>query len=158
MQSGYVESLQIKRKKGFSFEKVFLIQLDAGKGIKGDCHSLGGEKQIALLSSNAKRWVEEQEIKGVCFSRFQENIVIQKMDFLSLTQGVILETEHTKLEIISYTKQCFIECIRVKDKLPCELSTDIRFAKVVRSGIIQIGERIWMENTTQSYVNNDEKC
>lgn len=146
MQSGYVESLQVQREKGFSFEKVFMIELDAGKGIKGDCHSLGGQKQIALLSSNAKRWMEAQEIKGLCFSKFQENIVIQKMNFSILTQGVIMATEQAKIKIIPYTKQCFAECKRVRDKLPCDLKAEIRFATVVQPGIMQVGERIWIEN------------
>lgn len=142
MQSGYVESLQIQRKKGQPFECVTWVELEAGKGIAGDCHALGGEKQIALISSESKQWIRIQEKEGLCFRKFQENIVIQGMDFARLNEGDILFTEHAAIEIGTYTKRCFPECILRQTDRPCVLTRGTCFGKVIKSGKIQIGEHI----------------
>lgn len=143
MQLGYVESLQIQRKKELPFESVSCIALEAGKGITGDCHSLGGEKQIALISSKAKQWLTEQVLQGICFLKFQENIVTQGIDYSLLTEGDKLIIDHVQIEIAAYTKRCFPECILKQDNLPCELKVGIRFGKVLQAGKIQIGDRVF---------------
>ena len=127
------------------------MELHAGSGIAGDCHFLNNEKQIALLSSNARDWMAAQEVKGLCFSRMQENILIKKINFSELTQGVILNTEDAKIEILKYSKKCFAECDLVKDALPCELKLNIRFAKVILSGTVHVGDRIWIDENEKNY-------
>lgn len=146
MQFGYIEALQIQREKGCPFEKVQSIELYAGRGVVGDCHSLSGEKQIALISTKAREWMKAQAVKGLCFSKFQENILINSMDFPALKQGTVLNTDCAKLEIIAFSKRCFQECSLVKGALPCKLKADIRFAKVIQSGTVQLGARIWVDS------------
>ncbi|GLB28792.1 hypothetical protein LAD12857_07150 [Lacrimispora amygdalina] len=142
MQSGYVESLQIQRKKGQPFECVTFVVLEAGKGIAGDCHALGGEKQIALISSKSKQWIRKQETEGLCFRKFQENIVTQGIDYTLLNEGDILITDQAAIEIGPYTKRCFPECILRQTDRPCVLTSGTCFGKVIKSGKIQIGEQI----------------
>lgn len=143
MQSGYVESLQVQRKKGQPFEPVSFAELEEGKGIAGDCHALGGEKQIALITSKSKQWIREQESEGLCFHKFQENIVTQGIDYTLLNKGDILITDHTAIEIGPYTKRCFPECILRQTDHPCVLTSGTCFGKVKKSGKIQTGDRIW---------------
>lgn len=142
MQSGLIVIIKIQRQKGFPFELVQSIVVEAGKGIVGDCHCDGGDKQIALISSETKAWMAEQEAQGLCFSRFQENIETKGIDYSHLSSGNILRTEHTLIEITENSKRCFPECRRIQDKLPCDLKTGTAFAKVVQSGMIQVGERL----------------
>lgn len=142
MQSGYVESLQVQRKKGQPFERVLFAELEEGKGIIGDCHALGGEKQIALISSESKQWISKQESEGLCFHKFQENIVTQGIDFTLLNEGDILTTDHAAIEIGPYTKRCFPECILRQTDHPCLLTSGTRFGKVKKSGKIQTGDQI----------------
>lgn len=142
MQSGYVESLQIQRKRETPFHRVSSIGLEAGKGMKGDCHALGGETQIAFLSSKAKQWIREQESEGLCFLKFKENIVTQGIDYSLLNPGDILIINHAVIEIGAYAKRCFPECILRQNNQPCELQSGARFGKVLKSGKIQVGDRI----------------
>ncbi|MFW6676269.1 MOSC domain-containing protein [Lacrimispora sp. AGF001] len=142
MQSGYVESLQIQRKKGQPFECVTFVELEAGKGIVGDCHALGGEKQIALISSKSKQWIRKQEKEGLCFRKFQENIVTQGIDYTRLNEGDILIIDHAAIEIGTYTKRCFPECTLRQTDRPCVLTSGTCFGKVKKSGKIQTGDQI----------------
>ena len=146
MQEGFIEELLIQREKGYPFEKVLSMELCKDRGIVGDWHSLSDEKQIALISLKVKDWMKEQAVKGLCFSRFQENILLNSLEFSELKQGVVLKTEYAKIEVILYTKRCFSECSLVKDALPCELREGIRFAKVIQSGSVHIGDRIWIDS------------
>jgi MOSC domain-containing protein YiiM len=146
LQLGYVESLQIQRKKGNPFEHVTSVELEALKGIVGDCHALGGEKQIALISSDTKQWITQQEIEGLCFSKFQENIVVDGLEFHLVNEGDILITDYASIEIAMYTKRCFPDCALRQDNKPCELKLGTRFGKVLQSGKIQVGNRIWKAN------------
>lgn len=144
MQSGWIEALQIQRHKGNPFEQVKEVELLVDKGIVGDCHC-GGDKQITLISSQAKHWINFQEPEGLCISRFQENIVTQGIDYYKLNIGDILITQNSKIEISAYSKRCFPECKRIQDKLSCELKIGTAFAKVLQSGNIQLSDQIWEE-------------
>ena len=143
MQSGRIEQLQIQRQKGFPFERVPSVIVEAGNGILGDCHCTGGEKQITLISHETIGWLEEQELPGLCFSRFQGNVVTKGINYTQLSVGNVLNSEAATLEIIQYSKRCFPECRRIQEKLSCELSKGIAYAKVIQSGKLQEGDCIW---------------
>lgn len=119
------------------------MELAAGKGILGDCHYGEQEKQIALVSSEIMHWIMAQEDPGLCFSKFHGNIMTQGIDYSLLTAGDILMTDHISIEIIKYSKRCFPECKRVQNHQSCKLRTGTGFAKVLKSGIVQTGDRIW---------------
>lgn len=142
MQSGHVELLQIQRERGLPFERVMSIQLIINKGIVGDCHALGGEKQIAIISQEAKHRLENQEIDGLCFRRFKENMVVVGIEFDLIKTGDVLTTKHVKLEITSHTKRCHEECLLRQKKKVCALKSQIIFGKVLQSGNIKLGENI----------------
>ncbi len=143
MQSGCIKELQLQNKKQSPFQKVSSLELVEGIGIIGDCHSIGGEKQIALISLEAKEWMETQEPSGLCMSRFQENVVTQGINYSLLERGERLEMETVTLQIAAYSKRCFLECELVRDEKPCKLKTGIIFAKVMKTGTIHVGDRIW---------------
>ncbi len=147
MQSGYIIDLQLQNKKELPFLKVSSLELEEGIGIIGDCHSIGGEKQVALISLEAKQWMESQASSGLCVARFHENMVTQGIDYSLLERGECIETESIALQISIYSKRCFSECELVRDEKPCNLKKGILFAKVLKSGTIHVGERIWTSKT-----------
>lgn len=138
--------LHLQRKKELPFENVQSLELVAGKGIVGDCHCLGGEKQVALIMQEAKNWIVGQESEGLCFSRYHENIVTQGLDYSLLKEGNILKTNHTSIEISSISKRCFSECKLAQKNQICQLKTSSKFAKVIISGNIQLGDRIYIDD------------
>lgn len=144
MQTGYIEQLLIQRVRKGAFEVVSALKLEEGKGIVGDCHYGEGNKQITLLSVHIIQRMNLQEVPGLCFPRFKGNIITCGIDYTGLALGDILNMENAQLEISAYTKECFPECKRLQQELPCELINGIAFARVLRSGVIQIGEKVWM--------------
>lgn len=142
MQTGYIEKLQIQREKKGPYEVVPSVNLENGQGITEDCHYGGGDKQITFVSAHIMQQIKSQEVPGLCFSRFQGNIITRGIDYSGLTVGDILITENTQLEISAYSKQCFPECKRLQQGLSCELTYGIAFARVLQTGMIQTGERI----------------
>lgn len=142
MQSGYIKALQIQRKKELQFENVQSIEVEAGKGIIGDCHCFGGEKQVTLVSFETKQWIQLNELEGLCLQKFQENIVTGGLDYSLLREGDLLETENVRIELSNYTKKCFMNCNLVQNKQPCQLKTGVKFAKVVKSGIVKVNDII----------------
>jgi MOSC domain-containing protein YiiM len=145
LQEGYIEKLQIQGVRKGPFEAVSSVILKEGQGIVGDCHYGGGNKQIAFLSAHIMQQIKSQEIPGLCFSKFQGNIITDGIDYSKLTLGDILITENTQLEISANTKQCFTECNRLQQELPCEMIHGIAYARVLRSGILQTGEKVWIK-------------
>lgn len=142
MQKGYVRSLQIQSKKGLPFEKVQAIECIADKGITGDCHYADQDRQITLLSMEQKNWMKEQTVKGLCFSKFEANMLTESLDYRQINEGQLLYTDQVVLEVKKYPKRCFRECTRFQENLICELKTGIVFAKVIKSGRVQEGDRI----------------
>jgi MOSC domain-containing protein YiiM len=118
------------------------MELVAKKGIIGDCHALGGEKQIAIISKEAKRRIENQELPGICYQRFQENMVIDGIEFDLLNAGDILVVNHVEIEISTYTKRCFPECLLSQKKEDCHIKSQIKFGTVLQSGKITVGDNV----------------
>lgn len=142
MQKGYVRSLQIQSKKGLPFEKVQVIECIAEKGIIGDCHYADQDRQITLLSMEQKNWIKEQTVKGLCFSKFDANILTENLDYRQIKDGQLLSTDQVVLEVKKYPKRCFQECTRLQENLICELKTGVVYARVIKSGRVQEGDTI----------------
>lgn len=142
MQSGYVELLQIQRERGLPFERVMSIELIEGMGIVGDCHAKGGDKQVAIISNEAKHEIETQELSGLCYHKFQENIVIEGIDFDLVKERDLLIANDVIIELSSYVKRCFPECLLRQQGEGCQLKSQIVFGKVVHSGMICIGDKV----------------
>ena len=142
MQSGNIIKLQVQHKKELPSQEVSSLEMAEGMGIFGDCHSIGGEKQVALISSETKKWMETQS-SGLCMKRFHENLVTQGIDYSLLECGDQLETDTIMLQISAYSKRCFSECELVSEKKTCKLKTGILFAKVMKSGMLYVGDPIW---------------
>ncbi len=63
-----------KKQPFLSEESLFLIK---DKGIEGDVHGDGGKRQILIFTEAQKKWMEAQDIKGFCFSKLKENILLE---------------------------------------------------------------------------------
>ena len=90
-------------KKGVK-EPVSEMKLLKGIGIEGDFHQ-GGEKQISLLSSEVRLWMETQT-GGLCFGRFQENILVEGLELDELENGSFLSVGNAVLRVSKQSKHC----------------------------------------------------
>jgi len=136
------------RKKGEAGEPLREMNLLEGLGVEGDFHQ-GGEKQVSLLSAEARQWIDaqtEQAKKGLCFVRFRENILIEGLPE-DLESGSLLRAGDAVLRISERGKRCHGECSLFSKGLPCRLSASAVFATVERGGIIRITDVISIDKT-----------
>ena len=135
--------------------RIFSSKVDKGKdlgegrltenlGLEGDFHAIGGERQISLLVAGEREQLTKQDEKGLCFSRFKENITIKRQAPFSehAAQGTRLKMGEAVLEITAETKHCHEECELFESGKHCLLAGQNLFAKVVKSGVIRTGDRI----------------
>lgn len=121
---------------GMQLEEMTLIK---DLGMLGDCHAIGGERQLTLISSIAKDWMHSSEIKGLCFTKFHENVVIKEMSFETLPEGARLMIGETVIELSPVRKKCYPELCKLAQKgEECLLMQEVRFAKVIAGGEIAI--------------------
>lgn len=125
-----------KEKAGERLDEARLL---TGLGLEGNIKQ-GGEKQICLLSAETKDWMERQPVKGLCFDRFKENILLDGFSTNALQNGDRIAVGETLLRISVCGKHCFDECTLKQSKIPCQLSTGAFFAVVEQGGVIRTGD------------------
>lgn len=139
---GKVNKLQIKLKKGekpFQVEEIVLIR---DRGIKGDVFLGEDEKrQITIMESKA-RLDNSDKSDGFCLMRFSENISVEDFDVSSLQAGDEIKVGCAELEVTFAGKKCYMECPVFKREGNCGLWEKAAFAKVLKGGIVKIGDEL----------------
>ncbi len=105
----------------------------SGMGLRGDRHFGDEKSQICLMDENVRRWMESQPVKGLCFKKIQENILVSGVDFKALRAGdeIMLGEEGPALEITASGKHCFPDKCDIAGKgEPCLLRSGVAFAMV----------------------------
>lgn len=126
--------------KGKAGEQLDEAKLITGLGLEGNIKQ-GGERQLCLLSAQARSWMENQIEKGLCFDRFKENILVDGLPLEELRNGDRLAIGEAVLRVSGYAKKCFDECALFRKGIQCHLSRCAVFAAVERGGIIRAGDR-----------------
>ena len=108
-------------------------------GIEGDHHADGGERQISLLTVAEKEWMQAQEVKGFCFKKYKENILLDVISLSDCKQGDLLTCEEVVLELTSSIKSCHPELCSLVNEGKCILAGSSRFAKVKCGGSLCVG-------------------
>lgn len=138
-----VEQLTSHKEKGMEGNQLKEATLIKDQGMLGDCHATGGERQLTLISKKAKEWMESSEIKGLCFSKFHENLVIDEISLDTLPSPSRLMIGEAVLELSSVRKKCYSEiCTLAQNGEECLLMKEVRFAKVIHGGEIAVGMEV----------------
>jgi cyclic pyranopterin monophosphate synthase len=138
-----VERILCYSAKGMPAQRLEQVRLIKDFGMHGDYHGTGGDRQITLISQKAKDWMESQEIKGLCFAKFHENIVIRDIILNDLPKQARLKIGEAVLELSPIRKKCFPEfCELDQNRIECLLIKEVRFAKVITGGDIAVGMEI----------------
>jgi len=139
--NGIIETIKIYSAKGTPGKEVSEARLNENLGLEGDFHAQGGERQLSLLCADTRDLLINQKEKGLCFSRFKENITIRFPDHYIPRSGARLEAGAV-LEITGETKSCHKECSLYEEGKRCPLSGMSLFAKVIKGGIIRVGDSV----------------
>lgn len=138
---GYVTCVQIFTEKGRPGEKREFIIFEEDKGILGDRHADGGNRQVSILLFGIRDWMDAQEEPGICFTRYKENVEISGLDASQFQKGMRLYIGEAELEI-TFVKRCFKECRYISEKRDCLLLHGAYYARVIKTGKVSVGDRV----------------
>ena len=140
--NGTIESIKSYPAKGAAGKDLSEARLIENSGLEGDFHATGGDRQITILIVETKEQIADYESKGLCFSRFKENISIRGIDPKTLQPGAQLIIGDAALAITGETKQCHKECPLFEAGKRCPLAGLSLFARVIKSGTIRVGDDV----------------
>jgi len=127
--------------KGGPGEKLREALLIANLGMEGNFHQ-GGKRQLSLLTTEIRRWIDAQTEKGLCFGRFKENILIEWTPGAPLPAGALLRAGDAVLRTSNSLKRCFDECELFSRGIKCRLAGSAVFAVVLSGGSVQVGDGV----------------
>jgi TatD DNase family protein len=138
---GKVLAVCVSAEKGTVKRNVGTAEFVADHGIRGDAHAGPGIRQVSLLSHDK---IEDFRAKGakVEDGDFGENLVVQGIDFRSLPVGTILICGEVILEMTQIGKECHQRCRIYQRMGDCIMPREGVFARVVRGGVISVGDEI----------------
>ncbi|MDA3940174.1 MAG: hypothetical protein PF693_12860, partial [Spirochaetia bacterium] len=112
-------------------------------GLEGDAYSeVGVDKQVPIFFDEGRMLMEKEAFPGLCFSRFLETIRIKGINASTFTTGTVVQIGSAEFIVNKVKKKCYPECKIIQDNRHCSLSRDVRFCKVIQTGIIRKGDSV----------------
>lgn len=141
-----VVSINISEKKGTvknKVEKGFFIE---NHGLSNDAHSGKWHRQVSLLGIESINKMIELGLTEVSYGLFAENITTEGIILYNLPVGTVLNIGEVVLEITQIGKECHNGC-EIKNIVGhCIMPKEGIFAKVIKGGIIKVGDIISINN------------
>ena len=130
----------VKKEPALEVQELILKE---NHGIEGDHHADGGERQVSLVTVSEKEWMDAQQVKGFCFKKYKENILLDGFSLAECKAGDLLVCGEVVLEMTGAIKSCYQDlCKLAEEKEKCILADSSRFAKVKKGGTIRTGMQI----------------
>ena len=139
---GKIMAVCTSEKKGVQKKNVNTAELIVEHGLKGDAHAGNWHRQVSLLSYEK---VQEFKQKGVDVKEgdFGENILVKGIDLAKLPVGTKIQISNDiELEVTQIGKKCHSHCEIYKVVGDWIMPREGIFAKVLKGGIIKIGDDI----------------
>jgi MOSC domain-containing protein YiiM len=139
---GKVLSISVSEEKGTKKSNVPSARLIENFGLEKDAHAGDWERQVSLLPYESFKKLDE-DLKNLKPGDFAENITTQGIDLSSLKIGDrIMIGKEILLEVTRIGKECHEAC-SIKELVgDCIMPREGVFTKVVRGGLIEVGEEI----------------
>lgn len=114
-------------------------------GIEGDAHAGKWHRQVSLL---ALEKIENFREKGanVDFGAFGENLVVSGIELNKLPIGQKLKVGEVLLEVTQIGKKCHDKCQIYYQVGQCIMPTNGIFTKVLKGGIVKVGDECILLN------------
>ncbi len=124
------------------------VEIEEGRfiknfGLEGDAYSgIGVEKQVPVFFEEGRTSLEAESFPGLCFPRFLETIRIRGIKAGNFKTGSSIKIGEAVFQVSKIRKKCYSECKIIQDNRHCALSKDVRFCKVLQTGIIRKGDSV----------------
>ncbi|MBI4811511.1 MAG: MOSC domain-containing protein [Ignavibacteriales bacterium] len=140
-----IVALNISKKKGIpktNFDQVTLIK---NFGIDGDIHTGNWHRQISLLAIES---IEKMRNKGLNVrpGAFAENITTEFINLTQLNLGNKIIIGESVLEVTQIGKECHTKCAIYYQAGDCVMPREGIFARVLKGGIIKVGDEMKIES------------
>jgi len=142
---GEVVSLNVSIEKGREKQPVERVECLPEHGIAGDAHAGDWHRQVSLLASESIERMAAAAGIRLTPGRFAENITTRGVDLAGLPVGARLKFGEVELEVTQIGKECHHGCAIRRAVGDCVMPREGIFARVVRPGRIQRGERFVVE-------------
>ena len=138
---GKIVAICMSTKKGTQKKEIDEINLIENFGLEGDAHGGNWHRQVSLLSYES---IENFKAKGaeVDFGSFGENLIVQGIDFPSLSVGKKILGENFELEVTQIGKECHTRCNIYAAMGDCIMPKEGVFAKVIKGGHIKKNDTV----------------
>ena len=142
---GKVIAISISKKKGIPKTNIDSANLKENYGIDGDIHAGNWHRQVSFLAIESIN-----KMKGAGLSKLRPGALAENIttEFLNLTDfriGTRIAIGHEAvLEITQIGKECHSKCaifVKVGD---CVMPREGIFARVIKSGEIKTGDKIFI--------------
>ncbi len=131
----------ISRNKGEKKTPVAQVELRPGHGIVGDAHAGNWHRQVSLLAIESIRKMQGMGLT-VDAGDFAENLTTEGVDLVTMPLGAGVRIGDTLLEITQIGKECHTRCAIYDQAGDCVMPKEGVFARVVKGGKVQAGDRI----------------
>ena len=137
-----VKLIKINRSKGQPRDIVDKGYFEENRGLEGDIHAVGGNRQVSILGTESKRIIEAYKEQGLCTVKFEENITTEGIELFKYQVGTKIKIGDSVMEITQLGKECFKGCSISDASNKCALTTECIFTKVIESGWVKKGDKI----------------
>ncbi|HHV37982.1 MAG TPA: MOSC domain-containing protein [Tepidimicrobium sp.] len=139
---GEVVGIYIKKDKDKPWKAIHGGYFEANFGLIGNIHSGKGNRQVSILTEQARKKLESLKFKGICTQRFYENIRIRGLDLGKLKVSSRIIIGESIQEVTEIGKLCFPECNIIRKNKVCPLIEGVLFTKVEKGGKIAVGDPV----------------
>ena len=139
---GTIKAISVSKEKGTQKVNVPMAELKADFGVVRDAHAGKWHRQVSLLAVES---IEKMIAKGakVAPGNFAENITTEGINLFELSIGSKLKLgESVELEVTQFRKKCHSKCVIFEQVGDCIMPREGVFAKVTKSGSINVGDTI----------------
>lgn len=119
-----------------------------GGGIEGDFHANDGERAISMMGVETKQKMEDEQLKGLCTSKFSTNLMTEGVELQSLCVGDIVQIGEVEIEITQVGKECFAEC-QMTDRSKCPLKAECAFGFTLAGGTARPGDAMQVKRKAE---------
>jgi MOSC domain-containing protein YiiM len=136
-----VKAVCISKEKGVKKQNVNRAILKENFGIVKDAHA-GSLRQVSLLAEESIEKMRDKGL-GINFGDFAENIVTSGVDLKNLPIATKIKIgKNAILGVTQIGKVCVSRCAIYYKTGDCIMPKEGIFAKVLRGGIIKVGDRL----------------
>ena len=151
---GTIKGICISLQRGTQKTPVTKARLIEDWGIEGDAHAGKWHRQVSLLS---REKIEAFRARGVQVEpgAFGENLIVEGYDLKTLPVGTLFRTGGgCVLELTQIGKQCHSHCEIYKVVGDCIMPREGVFARVLKGGIVKVGDSIEAEEPVQGFADD----